>query len=147
RIVVPAVRQPSMLLGCLLGFTGFGVFAPYYLVGKIPELLNSWRWHVGSAVISVLAGLFMVAVCVFVVFYSVLFGTSVTWFDRDGAHVFHLLQPVVVVPWGGDSGGGEPAAGGFHGVRRGLHAIRLCHRERYSLGVVAGVRPLGGVGA
>ncbi|AVM62576.1 hypothetical protein C3V41_11745 [Actinomyces sp. oral taxon 897] len=53
----------------------------------------------GSAVISVLAGLFMVAVCVFVVVYSVLFGTSVTWFDRDGAHVFYLLQPVVVVPW------------------------------------------------
>lgn len=78
-----------MLLGCLLGFTCFGLFAPYYLVGKIPELLNSWRWHVGSAVISVLAGLFMVAVCVFVVIYSVLFGTSVTWFDREGAHVFY----------------------------------------------------------
>lgn len=99
RIVVPTARQPSMLLGCLLGFTCFGLFAPYYLVGKIPELLDSWRWHVGSAVISVLAGLFMVAVCVFVVVYSVLFGTSVTWFDRDGAHVFYLLQPVVVVPW------------------------------------------------
>ena len=99
RIVAPTARQPSMLLGCLLGFTCFGLFAPYYLVGKIPELLNSWRWHVGSAVISVLAGLFMVAVCVFVVIYSVLFGTSVTWFDREGAHVFYLWRPNVLVPW------------------------------------------------
>ena len=99
RIVVPTARQPSMLLGCLLGFTCFGLFAPYYLVGKIPELLDSWRWHVGSAVISVLAGLFMVAVCAVVVFYSVLFGTSATWFDREGAHVFYLWKPNVLVPW------------------------------------------------
>ncbi|WP_314719323.1 hypothetical protein [uncultured Actinomyces sp.] len=99
RIVVPAVRQPSMLLGCLLGFTCFGLFAPYYLVGKIPELLDSWRWHVGSVVLSALIGILTAAVCMVVVFYSVLFGTSATWFDREGAHVFYLWKPNVLVPW------------------------------------------------
>ena len=52
----------------------------------------------GSAALSTLIGILTAAVCAVVVFYSVLFGTSVTWFDRDGAHVSYLLQPVVVVP-------------------------------------------------
>jgi len=88
-----------MLLGCLLFFLTFGVGGSCYLVSQVPEWLHDWRSHVGSVVLSALIGILTAAVCAVVVFYSVLFGTSVTWFDRDGAHVFYLLQPVVVVPW------------------------------------------------
>lgn len=99
RIVVPAVRQPSMLLGCLLFFLTFGVGGSCYFVSQVPEWLHDWRSHVGSVVLSALIGILTAAVCAVVVFYSVLFGTSATWFDREGAHVFYLWRPNVLVPW------------------------------------------------
>ena len=88
-----------MLLGCLLFFLTFGVGGSCYLVSQVPEWLHDWRSHVGSAALSTLIGILTAAVCAVVVFYSVLFGTSATWFDREGAHVFYLWRPNVLVPW------------------------------------------------
>ena len=88
-----------MLLGCLLFFLTFGVGGSCYLVSQVPEWLHDWRSHVGSVVLSALIGILTAAVCMVVVFYSVLFGTSATWFDREGAHVFYLWKPNVLVPW------------------------------------------------